>query len=74
MRGLEYAPVHAAVDRDRRREAAAGVRLQRLLDLPARGWWSGDLHVHMNYGGAYRADPAPSAFRRRRKTSTSSKT
>ena len=27
-------------------------------DLPARGWWSGDLHVHMNYGGAYRNDPA----------------
>ena len=28
------------------------------MDLPARGWWSGDLHVHMNYGGAYRNDPA----------------
>lgn len=33
-------------------------RLARLVDLPARGWWSGDLHVHMNYGGAYRNDPA----------------
>jgi TolB protein len=26
--------------------------------LRARGWWSGDLHVHMNYGGAYRNTPA----------------
>ena len=24
---------------------------------PRAGWWSGDLHVHMNYGGAYRNDP-----------------
>ncbi|MFN0182144.1 MAG: CehA/McbA family metallohydrolase [Gemmatimonadales bacterium] len=33
------------------------VTLQRLMDLPARGWWSGDLHVHMNYGGHYRNTP-----------------
>ena len=32
--------------------------LGRLLDLPAAGWWSGDLHVHMNYGGHYRNTPA----------------
>ena len=38
--------------------AAASLRLDRLMDLPARGWWSGDMHVHMNYGGAYRADPS----------------
>jgi TolB protein len=33
------------------------VRLGRLADLEARGWWGGDLHVHMNYGGVYRSDP-----------------
>ncbi len=32
------------------------IPLQPLLDLP--GWTSGDLHVHMNYGGHYRATPA----------------
>lgn len=43
---------------------AAGVRdtvrvaLERIADLPAQGWWSGDLHVHMNYGGTYRNTPA----------------
>jgi hypothetical protein len=27
------------------------------MNLPANGWWGGDLHVHMNYGGAYRNTP-----------------
>jgi TolB protein len=36
--------------------------LDRLADMPTRGWWSGDLHVHMNYGGAYRNDPAHLKF------------
>jgi hypothetical protein len=39
--------------------------LERLADLPARGWWSGDLHVHMNYGGAYRNTPEHLAFQGR---------
>lgn len=37
---------------------AVRVVLPRLDDLPARGWWGGDLHVHMNYGGHYRNTPA----------------
>ena len=41
------------------------VALRRLDDLPARGWYSGDLHVHMNYGGAYRNDPPRLAFQAR---------
>jgi len=39
------------------------IRLSRLLSLP--GWSSGDLHVHMNYGGHYRATPATLAFQAR---------
>ena len=39
--------------------------LERLANLPARGWWSGDLHVHMNYGGAYRNTPSHLAFQAR---------
>ncbi|MGH7529338.1 MAG: CehA/McbA family metallohydrolase, partial [Gemmatimonadales bacterium] len=41
------------------------VVLERLTDMPARGWWSGDLHVHMNYGGAYRNTPRRLAFQAR---------
>ena len=32
--------------------------LNRLVNLPGTGWYSADLHVHMNYGGAYRNTPA----------------
>ena len=39
------------------------VRPSRLLPLP--GWTSGDLHVHMNYGGHYRATPATLALQAR---------
>ena len=56
--GLEYAPAKAVVEVSAGNAAATSLRLERLMDLPARGWWSGDLHVHMNYGGAYRNDPA----------------
>lgn len=41
------------------------VVLERLVNLPARGWWSGDVHVHMNYGGAYRNTPRQLAFQGR---------
>ncbi len=39
--------------------------LLRFVDMPAKGWWGGDLHVHMNYGGAYRNDPAHLALQAR---------
>ena len=41
------------------------VPLRRLANLRAGGWYAGDLHVHMNYGGAYRNDPARLAFQAR---------
>jgi len=33
--------------------------------LQSRGWWGGDVHVHMNYGGAYRNTPANLAHQAR---------
>jgi dienelactone hydrolase len=33
------------------------VRLQRWVDLPARGWFSGDGHIHMHYGGSLKVTP-----------------
>lgn len=41
------------------------VVLERLANLPARGWWSGDVHVHMNYGGTYRNTPRNLSFQAR---------
>src|SRR5207244_6942353 len=45
--------------------SAHRVALQRGADLPAQGWWSGDVHVHMNYGGAHRNTPRHLAFQAR---------
>jgi hypothetical protein len=48
----------ARVDEDPRSAGWSGTRtitLRRLPAAPGAGaWWSGDLHVHMNYGGVYR--------------------
>ncbi len=57
-RGLEYRPVRRTFDVAEGSTRDVSLALERLVDWPARGWWSGDLHVHMNYGGAYRATPA----------------
>ena len=61
LRGSEYRPFrHSARIKDASVEI--DVRLERIADLSAEGWQSGDLHVHMNYGGAYRNDPERLAF------------
>jgi TolB protein len=50
---VERRTVRIAADRD----TTVVVALRPLGDLAARGWRSADLHVHMNYGGAYRNTP-----------------
>ena len=32
--------------------------LQRVIDLPSLDWYSGDNHIHMNYGGLFEATPS----------------
>ncbi len=58
-RGLEYRPARREVRVAPGRPAEITLRLEP-LDLPPR--WarfvSGDVHVHMNYGGTYRNTPA----------------
>jgi Tol biopolymer transport system component len=41
------------------------VALERIADFPSKGWTSGDLHIHMNDGGHYKATPATLAFQAR---------
>ena len=57
MRGLEYTPVTRTVAVRAGDTTTVRVALHRIDDLAARGWFSGDLHVHMNYGGSYRNTP-----------------
>jgi Tol biopolymer transport system component len=57
VRGPEYLPLRARARVEAGKIRTVVARLER-LDHPARrGWWSGDLHVHMNYGGTYRNTP-----------------
>jgi Tol biopolymer transport system component len=64
-RGPEYQDARADVTVPARGRLVHRVVLGRRANLPARGWWSGDVHVHMNYGGAYRNTPPHLAFQAR---------
>jgi TolB protein len=56
-RGPEFRVVRREVDVPANAMAPVRIQLGRLADMARRGWWGGDLHVHMNYGGAYRNTP-----------------
>ena len=64
-RGPEYRTVRREVTVAAGETRDVTISLARLSDLPSRGWWGGDLHVHMNYGGAYRNTPAHLALQAR---------
>ena len=58
MKGFEHelTRLETSISADGRENAS--IRLKRLaLPAGASQWISGDLHVHMNYGGAYRNTP-----------------
>jgi hypothetical protein len=63
--GPEYRVARVGVTVPAGKTVTRRVVLERVADLPAQGWWSGDLHVHMNYGGAYRNTPTHLAFQAR---------
>lgn len=56
-RGPEYDPVRRQVSVAEGQPTRVTVALERIAEPEADGWYSGDLHVHMNYGGAYAVDP-----------------
>jgi TolB protein len=64
-RGPEYLVARSTVTAEANSTRSISVKLQRLVDLPASGWYSGDLHVHMNYGGTYRNTPKQLAMQAR---------
>jgi len=60
MKGFEYRPSSHNLVLAKGETANVTIRLEPLAlpqDAPWR-WVSGDVHVHMNYGGAYRNTPA----------------
>src|SRR4029453_7411742 len=63
--GLEYRPAGEQVVVEAGGRRTLRVALARIADLRARGFVSGDLHVHMNYGGASKNDPRGLALKMR---------
>src|SRR5262249_58801568 len=61
-KGPEYAVARRDVQVSAEAETPVNVALERLADLPAEGRWGGDLHGHLNYGGAVRNPPPPPAL------------
>jgi Tol biopolymer transport system component len=61
-RGPEFQVHRAEVTVARGATLPHRATLRRLRDMPAAGWRSADLHVHMNYCGNYRNDPKHLAF------------
>ena len=51
MKGLEYRVFSTRVDVPVGGTATLRIGLDRIADLPSRGFYGGDLHVHMNYAG-----------------------
>ncbi len=56
-RGFEYEPVTRTVEVRAGEWAPVDVELDRWIHMAANGWYSGDNHIHPNYGGHYRVTP-----------------
>jgi hypothetical protein len=64
-RGPEYALAETEVSAVAGQTHAVRLALTRLVERPLWGWRGADLHVHMNYGGAYRNTPEHLVFQGR---------
>jgi hypothetical protein len=53
LKGYEHEPRAVELNVPAGGVATATVRLDRLIDLPARGWYSGDTHVHDLHQGNF---------------------
>lgn len=57
LRGFEYEPQTMAVEVRAGERTTVEIELNRWVDMAATGWYSGDNHIHPNYGGHYRITP-----------------
>lgn len=53
LRGFEFTPASASVTVPANGTVDVELRLRRLVDAPARGWYSGDTHVHDLHQGRF---------------------
>ena len=53
MKGFEYRPASTTVQVPAGSAVEVTLRLSRLVDAPARGWYSGDTHIHDLHQGRF---------------------
>jgi len=64
-RGIEYDALEATVEVRADGEASLTVRLKRWSHMAADGWYSGDVHAHLHYGGEYLLTPEDASLAQR---------
>jgi Tol biopolymer transport system component len=57
VKGFEYRPARQEIDIRPGEVSNLTLRLQPLVSMRAKGWYSGSTHSHMNYGGNLRNTP-----------------
>jgi hypothetical protein len=60
-RGMEYGTAEARIRPEPWRETVVELTPERIYDSAAKGWYGGDLHVHLNWAGDIVAVPAEAA-------------
>ena len=58
VKGFEYQPARLDLDVKADETVQAVLTLKPLVDMSAKGWYSGSTHAHMNYAGNLRNTPA----------------
>jgi hypothetical protein len=56
-RGMEYEPLALTLDAPASGRRSEEIRLKRWSHMAGEGWRSGDVHVHLHYGGEYLFTP-----------------
>jgi len=64
-RGIEYVPWEETLTVAPEARVERTVRLRRWSHMAADGWHSGDVHVHLHYGGEYQLEPADAVLAQR---------
>ncbi|HEY1636022.1 MAG TPA: CehA/McbA family metallohydrolase [Acidimicrobiales bacterium] len=64
-RGMEFDQATTTVTCESGEEALVELHPTRIYDAAARGWYGGDLHVHMNYSGDLVCGPHDAALMQR---------
>ncbi len=57
VKGFEFKPVSRQLDIKENQTAEVEISLEPVVDMGAKGWYSGTTHTHMNYGGTARITP-----------------